>query len=147
MSAARSRTAARPDDEPSAEAPAERADQRGIRRLASVGTKPDPRFTYANERTFLAWIRTSLALVAGGLAAAQFLSLDPRALRLAVALPLIVLGAVTAAMSFPRWMRSERALRLGEPLPYSTFLPTLAYGVAVTAIICGIVAAVEFALR
>jgi putative membrane protein len=30
------------------------------------GTEPDYRFTLANERTFLAWIRTALALLAGG---------------------------------------------------------------------------------
>ena len=43
------------------------------RKLLSEGKAPDPRFTLANERTFLAWIRTALALVAGGLACAQFL--------------------------------------------------------------------------
>jgi hypothetical protein len=39
--------------------------------------KPDPRLTFANERTFLAWNRTALALVAGGLAAAQYLTVGP----------------------------------------------------------------------
>ena len=32
------------------------------------GTDPDPRFTLANERTFLAWIRTSIAFMAAGVA-------------------------------------------------------------------------------
>ena len=35
------------------------------------GHEPDYRFTLANERTFLAWIRTSLGLMAVGLAVAQ----------------------------------------------------------------------------
>ncbi|MBV9808904.1 MAG: DUF202 domain-containing protein, partial [Solirubrobacterales bacterium] len=43
------------------------------RRLEQTGSDPDPRFTFANERTFLAWNRTALALIAAGLAAAQFL--------------------------------------------------------------------------
>lgn len=115
--------------------------------FAGVGTEPDPRFTYANERTFLAWIRTALALVAAGLAAAQFLSLDPRALRLAVALPLIALGAGAAARSYRRWQHSERALRLGRPLPYSSFLPALAYGVAATSLVCGLLAVFAHVIR
>ena len=106
------------------------------------GEEPDERFTMANERTFLAWIRTALALVAAGLAAAQFLRLHPDGLRLAVALPLIALGALAGAGSYRRWERSERALRLGQPLPYSSFKPTLAYGVAATAVICGVLALV-----
>ena len=43
------------------------------------GTEPDPRFTLANERTFLAWIRTALALIAGGVALeALALTVEPR---------------------------------------------------------------------
>ena len=62
-----------PDDSASpkpadAPRPARRRD-----RLAAIGSDPDPRFTFANERTFLAWNRTALAFVAAGLAAAEFL--------------------------------------------------------------------------
>ena len=35
-----------------------------------MGTEPDPRFTFANERTFLAWIRTALGFLAAGVAIA-----------------------------------------------------------------------------
>lgn len=38
------------------------------------GKEPDYRFTLANERTFLAWVRTGLALLAGGLLLDQFAS-------------------------------------------------------------------------
>jgi putative membrane protein len=40
----------------------------------SSSSDPDYRFSLANERTFLAWIRTALALVAGGVAAAKALT-------------------------------------------------------------------------
>ena len=46
--------------------------------LRDVGEDPDPRFTLANERTFLAWIRTAMALIGGGLAAGQLLDFDSR---------------------------------------------------------------------
>ena len=89
------------------------------RRLEQTGSDPDPRFTFANERTFLAWNRTALALVAAGLAAAQFLKFNLHGLRLIIAVPLIVLGAALALASYLRWEDSERAMRLRQPLRYS----------------------------
>ena len=62
-------------------------------RLLPGGTEPDPRFTLANERTFLAWIRTSLALLAGGIAIEAFtadLFLEP--VRKGLAVILLLLG-------------------------------------------------------
>src|SRR5690349_15497331 len=85
--------------------------------LRAIGRDPDPRFTFANERTYLAWNRTALALIGGGLAAGQLLNFDTRAVRLIVGIVPIVLGAVLAAVSYRRWEARERALRLGEPMP------------------------------
>jgi putative membrane protein len=76
---------------------------------------PDPRFTMANERTFLAWNRTALALIGGGLAVEQFLDTG-RTTRLVLAIPLIVLGAVVAASSYSRWRANEAAMGRGDPL-------------------------------
>jgi putative membrane protein len=85
------------------------------------GTEPDPRFTFANERTFLAWSRTALALVVAGLGVVQLLPPFPGvpAGRHLLGLPLIALGAVLAVAAYTEWVRNQRALRRGEPLPRS----------------------------
>jgi len=81
------------------------------------GEEPDPRFTLANERTFLAWVRTSLAMLAGGVALHALTTPGPAHLRTILAVGLIVLGAVVGSGSFVRWARVERAMRRHEPLP------------------------------
>jgi len=81
------------------------------------GDEPDPRFTLANERTFLAWVRTSLAMLAGGVALHALTTSGPHDLRTIVAVGLIALGAVIGLGSFVRWARVERAMRRHEPLP------------------------------
>lgn len=102
--------------------------------------EPDARYTFANERTFLAWIRTALALVAAGLAVIQLL--PPfhgiRWGRHAIGIPLILLGGAIAVLSYREWTANQRALRRGEPLPRS-WLPTV---LAVTITAVGLIAAV-----
>lgn len=94
-----------------------------------TGHEPDYRFSFANERTFLAWIRTSLALSGGGLAVVQLL---PEFVgRDVLGLLLLVLGFFTAATSYRRWAANERALRNDRPLPASRLPRLLAAGVAV----------------
>lgn len=101
-----------------------------------VGKMPDYRFSLANERTFLAWIRTALALVAGGLACAQFLPALPIAhLREAIAVGLLLLGAAVALRAVDHWARTERAMRLGADLPASRFPAVLAIIVALGALL------------
>lgn len=91
-----------------------------------VGTQPDHRFSLANERTFLAWVRTSLALLAGGVAL-DAVDLDgSRGLQSALAVTLVVLGLLGAGVSWLRWAAAERAMRLHEPLPGTTALAWLA---------------------
>ncbi len=111
--------------------------------LEDVGHDPDPRFTLANERTFLAWNRTALALIGGGLAAGQLLDFGSRAARLAVALPPIVLGLLLAVTSYRRWEANQRALRLDQPLPGTGPPRILAVGIALVGVVVLVVAFVD----
>lgn len=96
-----------------------------------VGSDPDYRFTLANERTFLAWIRTAMALVAGGLGA---IHLIPGAIGAEVlGLMLLSMAFFTAASAYRRWFRSEEAIRLNKPLPVSRLPQIMAYNVAIVA--------------
>jgi putative membrane protein len=106
-----------------------------------VETEPDPRFTLANERTFLAWSRTALALVAAGLGIVQLLPPFPGVPlgRHVVGVPLIVLGAVLAVAAYTDMMRNQRALRRSEPLPRSVLPRLLAGTIGAVATIAAIV--------
>jgi putative membrane protein len=105
------------------------------------GAEPDYRFSLANERTFLAWIRTALALAAGGLGAASLLEDFPGEETLGIGL--LALSFVTAAMSYRRWALSETAIRLDEPLPPSRLPLLLSAGVAVIVVASAILVAVN----
>jgi putative membrane protein len=107
--------------------------------LNEVGTEPDYRFSLANERTFLAWNRTALALLAAGLAVANLL---PRFgfphTRLIVSLVLIGLGAGLAFLSYPAWEAKERAMREGRPLPSFRAPRVVAIGVGLVSILAAV---------
>jgi putative membrane protein len=104
------------------------------------GVEPDARFTFANERTFLAWNRTAVALVVAGLAITQLLPPFPGIPggRHLVGVPLIVLGLVLSLTSYRQWARNQRALRLGQPLPPSNLPRLLTLLVAAVAAIAAV---------
>jgi putative membrane protein len=91
--------------------------------------EPDVRFTLANERTFLAWNRTALALVVAGLGIVQLLPPFPGVPwgRHAHGVPLIVLGAIVSVTAYLEWRRTQTALRRSEPMPQSV-LPKILVG-------------------
>jgi putative membrane protein len=103
-------------------------------RLLAEGKAPDPRFSLANERTFLAWIRTALGMIASGVALAVSGKLVSMPARDLLAAGFCAIGALFAFLAFGRWLRTERALRREEPLPLPTLAPVLSYGLAIGAI-------------
>jgi putative membrane protein len=120
-------------------------DRRWPREVYAVGTEPDPRFTFANERTFLAWIRTALGFLAAGVAIAAVARLaGPVGLEVRVAsVVLIICGLASGVLAFRRWMVNERAMRLGEPLPSSPMLlivTAVVAGVALLAVVVAVLA-------
>lgn len=96
------------------------------------GEEPDVRFTFANERTFLAWIRTSLALIAAAVALDTVDPSWPAAAQVVLTCALLVAGLVGAAACWWRWASAERALRLGRPLPSAMLLAWLSFAVVVS---------------
>jgi inner membrane protein YidH len=112
-------------------------------------TEPDARFTFANERTFLAWNRTALALVVAGLAIAQLLPPFPGIPfgRHVLAVPLIVLGALISVTGYLEWRRNQRALRRRQPLPRSLLPRILAAAVTAMAALAAMLTLLSAALR
>ena len=109
----------------------------------TVGKEPDPRFSYANERTFLAWNRTALALISVGLAVTNLL--PPFHLpfgRRIIGLPLIALGAFVALASLREWAGNQRAMREGRPLPVARLPLLVSAVIGVVAVVALVVAAI-----
>lgn len=104
------------------------------RSVYSEGDEPDPRFSLANERTFLAWLRTALALIAGGAALEALGFPESEGFRAAAAMVFITLGVAAAIRAWFGWMATERALRHNKALPS----PGLGV-VLVTGIVIGVV--------
>lgn len=100
------------------------------------GEEPDPRFTLANERTFLAWIRTSLGLMAGAVAMEAFAGDEiPEFIRTPLACVLLVMAALLATVSFRRWLRIESSMRHNDPLPVPQASILLVLGIAIGAVL------------
>ena len=99
-----------------------------------TGKTPDYRFSLANERTFLAWIRTSLALLAGAVAIDQLSpNIAPQPVRLVLCVLLALIGAGLAVLSYRRWSQMEAAMRNDQALPFSRVLLFMTIVVAVAA--------------
>ncbi|MBF0689829.1 MAG: DUF202 domain-containing protein [Cellulomonas sp.] len=112
-----------------------RADRRFPRWVYGAGSEPDARFSLANERTFLAWARTGLALLAGGVALEALDLPVERGLRLAAAVLLIAVGTLAPAVAWWGWSRTERAMRRSDPLPAPVGFGLLVVGVGVAGVL------------
>ncbi len=109
------------------------------RGLLEEGEDPDPRFTLSNERTFLSWTRTALALIAAGVALQAFeLPGLGRGERRAITAVLLLLGAALALGSLRRWLNTERAMRNRRSIPTPVLAPILSVGIALVAVVVAV---------
>ncbi|GCD91071.1 YidH family protein [Nocardioides sp. LS1] len=100
--------------------------ERHPRWVYDAGQEPDPRFSLANERTFLAWIRTALAVLAGAVALHSLGVPESDWLRTTVVVLLVLFAGAMTALAYLRWARVERAMRT------RTSLPSFELGLAMT---------------
>ena len=108
------------------------------------GDDPDYRFTLANERTFLAWMRTALSLLAGSIAVVQLLPpFRIAGARTALGVLLAVLGIATAIFAYVRWEQNERAMRTSRRLTYSVTLPLLSAAMGLVGVVTLVLVVVE----
>lgn len=91
--------------------------ERWPKSVYSVGEDPDPRFSLANERTFLAWLSTAFGITATGLVIDAFHIDKSDSLRTATAVAFVLIGALVGIFAFLRWASAEKAMRLKQPLP------------------------------
>ncbi|WP_345763982.1 YidH family protein [Diaminobutyricibacter sp. McL0608] len=113
-------------------------------RWRQEGEEPDYRFSLANERTFLAWVRTALALLAGGVVLEQFSTqIGPHSVIVILAIALSVISAVLSAIAFVRWRANEIAMRHGRRLPTTIAIPLLSAVVLAVAAVIAILLAVH----
>lgn len=108
------------------------------------GNRPvDARFSYANERTFLAWNRTALASVTAGLAVTQLLpDFAVAGGERLIGIPLIALGVVIALSSLRQWRANEQAMEAGRHLPASRLPVLVALVVGSTAVVALVLAVI-----
>lgn len=101
----------------------------------STGDEPDYRFSFANERTFLAWIRTSMALLAAAVALDVVDVSVSDGVQRALVVGLVCLGLISAVAAWFRWAAAERAIRTRAPLPSMGFAIVLVVGLVIAGIL------------
>jgi putative membrane protein len=116
--------------------------ERWPRSVYRVGEEPDARFSFANERTFLAWIRTSLGLLAAAVALSAFDVPENAAVRFVLTWVLTGSAILLPLLALARWATAERALRQSKPLPGSW----LSLGVTIVLLVFGVCVVIALAI-
>jgi len=103
------------------------------------GREPDYRFTLANERTFLAWIRTALAVLAGAILLHQFGdTVEPHWPLLALSVTMTAAGLIFCIGAYFQWQANQQAMRHSRPLPRSTLIPLAGAVTILVAVVAGL---------
>ncbi|MBJ7462957.1 MAG: DUF202 domain-containing protein [Mycolicibacterium sp.] len=104
--------------------------------IQDIEIEPDYRFTLANERTFLAWQRTSLGLLAAAVAVVQFMpDISVPGLRQLLGVSVGALAILTAVAGLHRWVQVDRAMRCDKPLPRAAAVTYLTAGLAMLGVV------------
>lgn len=104
--------------------------------MLKEGKRPDYRYSLANERTFLAWVRTALAFLAGAVGLDLLAANIEEAMYTHMLSMLLATAALCLALfSFTRWLRNERAMRLDKDLPYTGVLKLVSITIIIAALI------------
>jgi putative membrane protein len=98
--------------------------------------EPDIRFTLANERTFLAWVRTAIGLVAAGVAVFHLFEVTVATTTLS--LVLLAAGALSGVAGYMHFRKADRAIRRGETLPTNTVTAVVMTGAVLIAVAAGV---------
>ncbi|HYN76000.1 MAG TPA: DUF202 domain-containing protein [Candidatus Limnocylindria bacterium] len=105
--------------------------------MAEDDAEPDYRMSLAAERTYLAYIRTSLALLVAGVAVVgAFQEAGYLGLRRLIGVVLVLLGLLVGGFARARWREVDRAMRLNEPLPRGRTEVPIAIGVVIAGLLC-----------
>ena len=116
------------------------------RRSAGPGEDVDHRWSLANERTLLAYMRTAPSVLVAGLAIAGTGTVTDAPVWLAaLGLPLVALCAIVAVSARRRFFAIHRAMSAGEPLSVPPLASTLPWAIAVVAALGLVLASVALA--
>ena len=112
--------------------------------IRQTKVEPDYRFTLANERTFLAWQRTALGLLAATVALLQLVPGPAvQGMRYILSTTLVMLAIVSAGAGLLRWRQVDRAIRCAEQLPHNGTPTLLASGLVVLSLVVSVLVVVK----
>lgn len=99
------------------------------------GDEPDYRFTLANERTFLAWIRTALGFFGAAIAVDQLANnLNDSFYKLTICIVLLLISILCSMFAYINWRNNEIAMRLKTKFSYSKVIKLIPFLMAVVII-------------
>ena len=101
----------------------------------------DYRFLLANERTFLAYVRTALSLQVAGLGVLQFLTGGHDAVRIGLGLVLVLAGSFVGIAGYQRFRTNERAIRAGGEIHTARATSVVTVAIAVVPLVAAVVLA------